>query len=758
MTADPPFLYRFGDIEVDPVRVTVRRRGIEQELRLQSFQVLLYLLQHRDRVVSKDELIDWVWKDTAVVDDALVQCISDVRRVVEDDPREPWFLRTLRRAGYRVIAPVTEVRDVPPPLFVAGAEEVTRAPVRERATRLALSAAITALVVFTIIFMLRPTTPANAPRRGQVSVVIAPFENLTKSRDLEWLQNGLPEMLSTQLVRDSRLSLAGNGSPAWLLERAGSGDGVRLASLLATASSESIDRLITGRFSRVGSQIRIDVQLHDVKSGALIAGESLVVPMESLLARVDGMALTLATRAAGMTRPAPAATPDSHLADAMTANLEAYRLYSLGVSKAMTLHVDEAVQLFERAVALDPEFAMAHARIGYAYGVVGVEAERARPFLERAHQLRARLTEKDRLQLEAWRAIANLDYTAAIQHYRLYIDRYPTDTEAHVRLARLLNGEEQNEEAVEILRRALIIDPDSADAYNHLGGIESILGRHNEAIAARTRYVRLLPNEPNAYDSLGLSHQAAGAYGEAIRNYQRALQLDPKFSLAYVHLSNAYVQTGRYREATEQLLRYLEVAAAGTERARGLTALSHLYRVRGDLAAAERAGREATAVMPEASDALFLALLEQGRPEQTAAFRGWESPSRRFSGRGGRLHLRLTHYVLGMEALQRGRHKQALDLFREALRYQRLIWFIDPLDTCLADAYLRLGMHEEAIREYGLALRVNPTHGLTHFRLAKAYEGAGRPDQARAEFRRFLELWKDADEDIPEVVEARRRG
>jgi tetratricopeptide (TPR) repeat protein len=469
---------------------------------------------------------------------------------------------------------------------------------------------------------------------------------------------------------------------------------------------------------------------------------------------VDGLALTLASRAAG--RSATGA-PVAHLTDAMTANLEAYRLYSLGVAKAQALHVSEAVTLFERAVALDPEFAMAYARIGYAYGIAGPEAERAKPFLERARQLSARLTEKDRLQVEAWYAIVRLDYPTAIQHYRLFINRYPTDIEGHVRLARLLSGEEQNEEAREILRRGLIVDPNSPDAHNLLGGIASLLGRHDEAIAARTRYVELLPREPNAYDSLGLSHQAAGAYDEAIRHYRHALQLDPRFVLAYVHLSNTYVQTGRYREAIDQLQQFLTMAPGGIDRGRGLSALSYLHRARGDLAAAERAGRQALTELPEYADPLFLTLLDQGRHQEAAAIRPLLEPNPRFSGRGGRLHLRLNHYVLGMEALALGQQKQALDLFRQALRYQRLMWFIDPLDTCLADAFLRLRMYDDAIREYGVALRVNPTHGMAHFRLAKAYEGAGRPADALAEYRRFLELWKDADDDIPEVIDARRR-
>src|SRR5437899_9633385 len=99
-------IYRFANIEVDTVRSCMRRGGEELRLRQKTFQVLLYLLEQRERLVTKEELIENLWKDTAVTDDALVQCVKDIRRAIGDDSRDARFIKTFPKAGYRFIAPV----------------------------------------------------------------------------------------------------------------------------------------------------------------------------------------------------------------------------------------------------------------------------------------------------------------------------------------------------------------------------------------------------------------------------------------------------------------------------------------------------------------------------------------------------------------------------------------------------------------------------------------------------------------------------
>ena len=99
-------IFRFGDVEVDLSQGCVRRGGEELHLRQQTFQVMVYLLKNRERLVTKDELLESIWKETAVTDDALVQCVMDIRRAIGDDSRRPHFIKTLPKVGYRFISPV----------------------------------------------------------------------------------------------------------------------------------------------------------------------------------------------------------------------------------------------------------------------------------------------------------------------------------------------------------------------------------------------------------------------------------------------------------------------------------------------------------------------------------------------------------------------------------------------------------------------------------------------------------------------------
>ncbi|MCX6625357.1 MAG: winged helix-turn-helix domain-containing protein, partial [Acidobacteria bacterium] len=131
-----------------------------------------------------------------------------------------------------------------------------------------------------------------------------------------------------------------------------------------------------------------------------------------------------------------------------TTSLEARHLYSKAVEQSDSYHAADAIAGLRRAVAIDPDFAMAQARIGYTYAVTWGLAAEGKPFLELAFRNRERLSPRDRLLIEAWYALANLDYPAAIRRYRKLLAAYPDDVEAYARLGRLLRGEERYEEAI----------------------------------------------------------------------------------------------------------------------------------------------------------------------------------------------------------------------------------------------------------------------------------------------------------------------
>ena len=92
-------IYRVGEIEVDPARNCLRRNDEEWTLRQKSFQVLIYLLEQRERLVTKEELLEIIWAGAAVTDDALVQIIVELRKTLGDDSRRPRFIRRFQKSA-----------------------------------------------------------------------------------------------------------------------------------------------------------------------------------------------------------------------------------------------------------------------------------------------------------------------------------------------------------------------------------------------------------------------------------------------------------------------------------------------------------------------------------------------------------------------------------------------------------------------------------------------------------------------------------
>ena len=765
-------IFRLDGVEIDTSRVCVIRNGEEQHVRQKTFQVLVFLLENRRRLVTKNELIQQIWFDTAVTDNTLEQCLAEIRKLLGDNSRQPRFIKTIPRAGYRFIGEVTEL-----PVSEVGSTEpqpLTSHSSEQRLTGRIRSFTSTPLLIGGMVLLVATATlvgwyilERRAARQSLVSTTLDPtkrpiavmfFSNESASADLDWLREGLADMIITELSRSNNLAVLSRQQLHILLERLGHDPAkkITLDEALQIARQTQAKLVVLGSFAKLGEQMRIDVHLHDARDGQLLTAERLILDQPvQILTQVDLLSLKLAKYIGGSSPP----EANTGVANIMTNNLEAFRNYSLGAGKAQMLRSEEALQLFQKAIALDPNFAMAYARIGYVIGVTGNNPNKAKPYLEKAFQLTNRLTEKDKLQIQSWYETVNFDYAAAINTFRRILAAHPLEVEAYRRLGALLRGEEKTQEAIEVLKQGTVIDPGAEDLYNGLGSLYSQLGRHDEAIAMFQRYVALAPDEPNSHDSLGLGYQWAGRYEEAIQEYQRALQLKPNFEIAVAHLANVYFQQGRYRAAIEHYRRYIKTAPSNAERTRGYVSIGYVELRRGNLKAAETAEIESLKY-DQASDLGYLLgylLALQKNDLATAAKLKSTFEKMPTYDRGARGSLRPFWFLRGMHALKSGSPEQAIEDFKQAISHRPQTWNVDAFEDCLANAYLELGKYDDAIAEYQRILKLNPNYPLLHYNLALAYEREGRPDEARAEYERFLQMWEEADTDLPEVAAAQRR-
>ncbi len=570
-------IYRSRDVEVDVTQRAVRAGGETQHPRARTFDVLCYLIEHRERVVTHEELLSEFWPGISVSSNTLRQCVNEARKLLNDDSRDPKFIRTLAKAGYQFVGPVEEVES-------GFLEEVTSIEIEyeeesselagalpaPRASQVNLFFAAVAIVVTVALAVW--LWQASGAKAVAESVIVLPFENSSGANDLDWLREGLEDMLITNLGRSAGMHVLGREQVRGLLA-AGDASGA-FDRAIAWGRQHGAGIVITGSFGRLGDQVRVVAQAYRVRDGILIRPEGFTAERpEQILSRIDLASLNLA---AALGRPVAQQDRQVGLSSLMTPSLEAYRNYSLGLEKADGLEAAEAIELFRKATELDPDFAMAHARIGYTYAMSWGRPVEAKPSLEKAFRLSGRLTQSDRLHIAAWYAMANLDYPGAIRAFQSIIANNPRDIEAYTRLGSLLSGEKRVAEAVNVLEQALTLDPNSASTWNTLSGVHYRVGQGEQAVVAARRYVALSATEPNSWDTLGLALHVAGKMAEAEQAYQRALAIKPGFGIAIIHLANLAYQMGRYQEAEKYCRQYIEGSQSGRDKGRGYSTLASI--------------------------------------------------------------------------------------------------------------------------------------------------------------------------------------
>jgi tetratricopeptide (TPR) repeat protein len=332
--------------------------------------------------------------------------------------------------------------------------------------------------------------------------------------------------------------------------------------------------------------------------------------------------------------------------------------------------------------------------------------------------------------------------------------RYPGEVEAYLELARLLAGEVKTEEAVGVVQRGLAVDPGAKDLYNLIANLYAELGRREESFSSARQNIELARDEPNAYDTLAQVEMHFGVYDLALEHLNRSLALKEDFEVARVHLGNLYYRQGRYRDALREYERYTRDTPEGFDRLRGYGLMAWVHFRQGDAAGAAAELRKRFASFEHAPAVVSLTAAVTGvlKPGEFPP-----SPLPRAS-RGSRDLLRSDYYWRAQVALKNGPAEDALGLCEQAARERVIVWDAENYEDCAASVFLHSGKWAKARSEYERILQVNPNDALAHYRLGLALERTGALAQAKLENQKFLNLWKSADADIPELIDARRRA
>ena len=498
-----------------------------------------------------------------------------------------------------------------------------------------------------------------------------------------------------------------------------------------------------------------------------------------------------------------------------TDDLEAFQLYSQAHEAQMNVRYNDARELFEQAVEIDPSFAMAYRQLSFLAMLRG-EMDLARDYISQAHDNLDRLPERQKLLVQAaYAAQEEQDLEESVQFLEKLTSLYPDELEAYLHLSVTYDMLGRKEERLSVLERGVNALPDSGPLYNMYGYSLLWDGRYVEGIRALENYARLSPNEPNPYDSLGEGYLITGQPEKAIKNYTRALQVDPDFHIARLGLSYAYAILGRYDEVLDEARKLSEFAegtgfSAAAFHFEGSLALSRVGRYRDAEEERKRGIEAALELLP----ALYA--LEQGRSRDAiesvgraeALVQQLDSLTRRLVGVPGLLLAGSAEARAGNLTAAQARLEQQRQLMDSDDEKER--WWQRALEGEIALAANDLSAAEAAFIAgeprikmvfsfggfpgiIGTMLANNlPFHdGLARVKkargdlpgaieiyrdlltpgmsskwtawlepryvleLARLLDETGDKEGAGKEYERFLELWKDADAELPELKEAR---
>jgi TolB-like protein/DNA-binding winged helix-turn-helix (wHTH) protein/Tfp pilus assembly protein PilF len=531
-------LYHFGQFVLDPGRRMLSRADSAVSLTPKAFDVLFFLVQNPNQLVTKEELLQAVWGDTFVEEGNLTQYISHLRKALGDNTEDTRLIVTIARKGYQFTANVTVVEaadtakqdasEVPIADSLADTQTVLETPADEavpkppkRWRNATAVAALTVILAGVTYASWRHFGGMTPPRSQKIMLAVLPFENLTGDPNKEYLADGLTEETISQLGRlnpeqlgvIARTSVMGYKNKNERLDQIG--------------RDLSVQYVLENSLRMNGDQVRLTAQLIQVKDQTHLWSQDYDYPLKDVITVEDEVADSVARQIqlrltsqqqADLARPRPV-NPE-----AFDAYLQGYYLYQRRTAK----DADMAAKYYERATQLDPSYALAW---------VGLSQARYR----QANVGDVPNGEGQRLAREAVERALVLDPNLAAAHAQMG------------RLKRQVDFDWFGADAS--IERAIALEPGNPDNVRLAAASAAYLGRFEQALQLGHRALGLDPLNANSWENLGEIELYNGQLDEAAADCKKALELNPDVPPGPFYLIQIYVKQGRPQDALPEVER-----------------------------------------------------------------------------------------------------------------------------------------------------------------------------------------------------------
>lgn len=456
-------IYRFGPFELDLAKVELRAGGEPCPLEPQVFALLAFLVEHRERLVSKDEILEKVWDGRIVTDSALASRVKSARKALGDDGKSQRFIRTIHGRGFRFVAEVTTERREPCAFSSADAGP-------EAASQL------------------QPPTLA-VDTLARPSIALLPFRLIGDAGPYAAIADALPHELITELARLRWLFVTARGSSFRLR--------VQEPDLREVGRLLGVRYCLTGTVEVTGRQLAVTTELADTRDGSVVWAEHYagsVDDVHAVRAEIRSRILTAMELQIPLHEAARARL-------VVPENLDAWSAYHLGLQHIYRFNRKDnaaAADLFSRAIAQDPGFARAHAGLSFV------------------HFQTAFMHQSDDIVGET--ALAR-----SCAERGLELD--PLDPFVNFTMGRSFWLEGDLECGLAWLERATVLSPNYAQGLYARAWTETLAGRELEGRGHLDLAMRLSPLDPMYYAMLAtraFTHMARGEDAEAASWAERA--------------------------------------------------------------------------------------------------------------------------------------------------------------------------------------------------------------------------------------------
>ncbi|MET0607063.1 MAG: winged helix-turn-helix domain-containing protein [Beijerinckiaceae bacterium] len=484
--------YFFENYELDPARRELRRGPDRLTVEPQVFDLLHYLVENSERIVSKDDLIAGVWDGRIVSDSTLSSRITAVRQAIGDTGESQRLIRTVPRKGFRFVGSIQK-----------SSSNAASSTTSSQSAALAL-----------------PDRP---------SIAVLPFDNLSGDPEQEYFAEGMAEDIITALSQFRWLFVVARGSSFTFKGRA--------VDVKQVGNALGVRYVLEGSVRKAGKQVRITAQLVDTLTNAHLWADRFDGALENIFDLQDKVTANVV----GAIAPKLEQAEIERAKRKPTDSLDAYDVYLRGVASAIAYtHEgdDEALRLFYRAIALDPEFAVAHGWAAWMYlnrKTAGRLGDRTQAIAEgtRLSRRAVELGHDDAAAL-CWGGFALAYLAHELDHGMTHLDRALTlnpnlSSAWYCRgWLRVYSGE--TEPAIDDFHRALRLSPLDPLIFRMQAGIAYayfFAGQYEDAAAWADKAVRARPNWMTAVRGAAACHALAGRLPEAQRLMATMRQVDP---------------------------------------------------------------------------------------------------------------------------------------------------------------------------------------------------------------------------------------